>query len=168
VETASGALRPCPTDEGIDDMAIMSVAAFERFFRIAASLDIDKEDLRRYNEFVNHKTYDLLLRGQATAKANARPHIAPCDLPITKGLQECMHEFRKIDADIALQPILDEITKRPILDLPMNTETEARLPMIVGGLSVALAKSFHILEPDLKNPQTQHWERAFRLFDLVL
>jgi hypothetical protein len=149
-------------------MTLMGIAKFERFFRLAANLDVDKEDLRRYSDFVNHKVYDLLLRGQAVAKANDRPAIRPYDLPITKGLQECMHEFRKLDEDVALQPILDALTARPLLDLPYDTETEAKLPAIAGGLSVALARSFRIIEPDLKNPQTPHWERTFRLFDLLI
>ena len=25
-----------------------------------------------------------------------------------------------------------------------------------------------IIDPDLKNPGSEHWERAFRMFDLVL
>jgi Domain of unknown function (DUF1931) len=77
-------------------MPIMGVAKFERFFRVAAGLDVDKADLRRYSDFVNHKIYDLLLRGQAAAKANGRDIIETFDLPITKGLQERIHEFRKL------------------------------------------------------------------------
>jgi hypothetical protein len=38
----------------------------------------------------------------------------------------------------------------------------------VGGLSVALARTFKVLDPDLKNPSSRHWERAFRIFDLLL
>lgn len=34
-------------------MPVMSVAEFERFFRAAASLDVDKNDLKRYSDFVN-------------------------------------------------------------------------------------------------------------------
>src|SRR5689334_13063382 len=45
-------------------MALMGIAKFERFFRLAAGLDVDKSDLRRYSDFVNGKIYDLLLRGQ--------------------------------------------------------------------------------------------------------
>jgi hypothetical protein len=58
---------------------------------LACGVDIDKEDLRRYNDFVKHKPCDLLLRGQANAKANGRDVIQPWDLPITKGLQESIH-----------------------------------------------------------------------------
>lgn len=149
-------------------MPVMNVARFERFFRAAAGLDVDKGDLPRYNEFVQHKIYDLLLLAQATAKANARDIIEPHDLPITKGLQECMHAFRKMDQDIELKPILEHLAKEPQLDLGYSEETTARLPLVAGGLSVALAQHFRIVDPELKNPQTVHWERALALFDLLL
>ena len=62
----------------------MSVARFERFFRIAARLNVDKQDLRRCSDFINRKVYDLLVRAEDTAKANDRVIIEPFDLPITK------------------------------------------------------------------------------------
>jgi hypothetical protein len=40
--------------------------------------------------------------------------------------------------------------------------------MIAGGLSVALARSFKIIDPLLKHPHTAHWLRATRIFDLLL
>lgn len=149
-------------------MPVISVAKFEHFFRVAASLDVDKNDLKRYSDFVNQKLYDLLLISQAAAKANNRDIIEPFDLPITKGLQASIHAFRNIDEEIELQPILDELTKRPPLDLGYSEETEARLPSILGGLSVALAHAFKIIEPDLKNPATEQWERSFRIFNLLV
>ena len=68
-------------------MPVMAISKFERFFRLAASLDVDKSDIKRYADFVNQKIYDLLLMGVATAKANDRDVIQPWDLPMTKGLQ---------------------------------------------------------------------------------
>lgn len=147
---------------------VTSLAKFERLFRAAAGLDIDKKDFKRYRDFVNQKTYDLLIRGKAAAKANGRDIIEPCDLPITKGLQERIHEFRAIDQEIELRPILDYIASRRPLDLACSVETEAQLPRIVGGISVALARTFKITDPTLKNPQTMQWERAIRIFDLLL
>lgn len=149
-------------------MAVMGTAKFERFFRLAASLDVDKDDLRRYEDFVNQKVTDLLIRGQASAKANLRDVVEPIDLPITKGLQEQIHEFRRIDQDVGLRPLLDELTIRPAIDMAISDETDAELPEIVGGVSVALSRTFKIIDPELKNPQTEHWERSFRLFDLLL
>jgi len=149
-------------------MSLMGIAKFERFFRLSAGLDIDKADLKRYSDFVNGKIYDLLLRGQAAAKANNRVMIEAFDLPITKGLQERIHEFRNIDEQIELRSILDHLASSPPLDLAYSEETEARLPEIAGGTSVALARTFKIIDPKLKNPQTEHWERSQRLFDLLL
>ena len=62
---------------------VMGLAKFERFFRTAASLNVDKQDLKRFSEFVHHKVYDLLVCGVAVAKANGRNIIAPFDLPVT-------------------------------------------------------------------------------------
>jgi hypothetical protein len=147
---------------------VMSIAKFERFFRRAAGLDIDKGDLRRYSDFVHRKIYDLLLRAEANAKANGRDVIQPADLPITKGLQESIHAYRKLAEEIELEPILRGLVGLPQLDLAYGEETVRRLPEVAGGLSYALARTFKIMDPDLKNPQYVHWDKAFELFDLLL
>jgi Domain of unknown function (DUF1931) len=146
----------------------IGVSNFERFFRAAASLDVDKDDLRRYEDFVNRKVRDLLLIGRAAARANGRDVIEPWDLPITKGLQETIHDFRGMDEAAEVRPMLEEIVAIPPQELAYSEETEGRLPEIAGGLSLALARAFKIIEPRLKNPQTEHWERAYRVFDLLL
>ncbi|WP_373604996.1 DUF1931 family protein [Bacillus sp. AFS017336] len=33
---------------------------------------------------------------------------------------------------------------------------------------MAVARTFRILDGDVKNPQTRHWEQAGRVFDLLL
>ena len=114
------------------------------------------------------KVYDLLLRGVAGAKANGRDVIRPHDLPITKGLQESMHEFRKLDHELKLKPILEHLVSRPPLELDYDDETEALLPDAAGGLSVALAHCFKIVYPGLRNPQTQHWEVMAAVFDRLV
>jgi hypothetical protein len=131
-----------------------AVARFQRLFRTAGGVDVDKDDLRRYEGFVDRKTYDLLLIGQAHAKSNARDIIQPSDLPVTKGLQESIHAFRKLDEDIELEPILEQLAKR--------------LPEIIGGLTLALARAFKIIDPERKNPQAEQWERVIAAFDLLL
>jgi hypothetical protein len=149
---------------------VKGISTLERLFRLAAQLDVDKSDLQRHTDFVNQKIYDLLLRGEAVAKANGRDIIERHDLPITKGLQECIHALKRInaDAEMNLQPILDDLAARPPLDMACSTETDAELPRIFGGLSVGLAKTFRIIDPDLKNPQTKHWEQAMSIFNLLL
>ena len=149
-------------------MHVMNIAKFERFFRTTAGLDIDKQDLKRFGDFINRKLYDLLSRGEAIARANGRNQIEPIDLPITKGLQAQIDEFSKLDEDLEFAPILDHLSTRPPLGLALSDDTESQLGALAGGISVALAHSFKILDPKLKNPQTHHWERSFRIFDVLL
>ena len=69
-------------------MPVMGFTKFERFFRAAGGVSVDRDDVKRYLDFVNDAIYDLLIIGQATAKANVRDVIEPWDLPITTSLQE--------------------------------------------------------------------------------
>ena len=147
---------------------VMAVPRFERLFRRAAGIDVDTTDLRRYSDFVNHKLYDLLVVGEEAARLNGQDAIEPFHLPITNGLQKCIDEFRKLDEEVELDPILDQLAARPPLDVPYGEELEALFPVIVGGLSVALARSFKIVDQKLKNPSSEHWQRSFEMFDLLL
>jgi hypothetical protein len=149
-------------------MPVMGAARFERFFRVAASLDVDKSDLKRYDEFLDRKIYDLFVVAKAAAKANGRDVIEPRDLPITKGLQERMHEFLRMDEDLDVVPLLEQLLTRPPLGIAISADTEARLPAIAGGLSVALAQAFKIIEPRVKNPGSAEWDQVLRMFELLL
>ena len=149
-------------------MTPAGIAKFERLFRKAAQLDVDQEDIVRCEDFINRKLFDLLLMAQATAKWNSRIIIEPQDLPVTKGLQESIQAFKRINAELELMQILGHKVERPTLDLAIGYETDERLPEVAGGLTYALAKTFVIIKPELKNPQTEHWNQAFRLFDLLM
>jgi|SRR5580700_1394604 hypothetical protein len=140
----------------------------EHFFRVAASLEIDKDDIKRYYDFVDQKLADLFLVAQHTAKANDRIRVEFRDLPITKGLQESIHAFEKLDVEIGLERILDTAVPEPQFDLPYSEEIDARLPAVAGGLSLALARTFKIIDSKAKHPATQEWERAFQIFHLLL
>ena len=149
-------------------MTPAGIAKFERLFRKAAQLDVDKQDIVRCEDFINRKLFDLLLMAQATAKWNGRIIIEPQDLPVTKGLQESIQAFKRINAELELMQIIGHRVGRPTLDLAIGYETDERLPEVAGGLTYALAKTFVIIKPELKNPQTEHWNQAFRLFDLLM
>lgn len=144
---------------------VMSIPKFERFFRVAAGLDIDKSDIARFDDFINKEIEGLLIRAQAAAKQNLRDVIEPQDLPITKGLQENIERFRKFDTEIALRPVLDAVTIRPRLDMNYSQDTESQLSDIAGGLSVALARVFKIIDPNVKHPFGAEWERATKVFN---
>jgi hypothetical protein len=157
-----------PDDRAVASTHVFGVSRFERLFRTAAGLDIDKADLKRYTDFLNRRIYGLLARGVETAQINGRRAVEPVDLPITEGLRQCIRDFKGIDETFDLKPILDHLAARPPLDLVNSAATETMLPEIAGGLSVALARSFKIIDPDLKNPQSKHWQSAGEVFDLLV
>jgi len=149
-------------------MPVMGFTKFERFFREAGGVSVDRDDIKRYLDFVNDAIYDLLVIGQATAKANVRDIIEPGDLPVTKGLQESTHAFQRIDEEIELSPILESIAARPPLEYALSDTTQARLPVLFGGISMALARTFKLVDPDLKAVHTEEWDRAFSIFRLLV
>jgi hypothetical protein len=95
-------------------------------------------------------------------------HIEPHDLPITPGLQEDIYAFSKLDELIDLHSVPERIACRPPFGRTLSDTTESCLPRIAGGLSVALARSFKVIDPTTKNPATREWERAFQLSGLLL
>ena len=149
-------------------MPVMGFTKFERFFRAAGGVTVDRDDVKRYLDFVNDAIYDLLIIGQATAKANVRDVIEPWDLPVTKGLQESTHAFQRLEEEIELRPILESLAARPPLDATLDEETEARLPLLFGGISVALARTFKLIDAELKAVHSEEWERTFSLFRLLI
>jgi len=147
---------------------IMAVSEFERLFREAASLDIDKNDLKRLSDFLGKKIYDLLVVAERNAKYNGRDIIFEPDVPVTRGLQETVRDFEKMDVALKLEPVLDYIAGLPPLDLEVSEDVRKLLPRLAGGLVVAAARVLKQLDPALKNPQTEHWERLEAVFDQLI
>ncbi|MGX7681223.1 DUF1931 family protein [Jatrophihabitans sp. DSM 45814] len=149
-------------------MAVAAANRVKELFRATSGLTIDASDVKRYRDFVYDKLYDLLLVAVASAKANNRDILQPCDLPLTKGLQERIHEFARLEQQISIETVMEELATHPPLDVATSEELEARLPAVIGGLSVALAQCFVIIAPHRKNPGTDQWNEAIALFNLLL
>jgi hypothetical protein len=147
---------------------VSGIPEVQRFFRAAGSVDVDKDDVKRYREFVDEKVDDIAVAGRDAARWNGRDVIAPQDLPITKGLQERMREFARMDEADEIRTWLRGSLRRPPDDVTFGEETEDELVEVFGGISVALARSFRLFDEHVKNPTTEHWDRAFGLFRLLL
>ena len=143
------------------------IPAFERFFRSVASITIHKNDVRRFREFVDEQIDDIAIAGRNSAKWNGRDMVVAQDLPITKGVQERMREFDKLEEAEEIRELLRQAVRRPPGDVTFAEDTERLLPELFGGLSIALARSFRVVDPKESNPSTEHWERVFTLFRLV-
>jgi hypothetical protein len=117
---------------------------------------------------VNDVLYEMLLVAQATAKANSRDVIEPWDMPVPAGLQECMHQFERIDEEIDLCSILDDLAVRPPLAAALSEAAQARLPLEFGAVSVALARTFRLVDAELHAVHTEEWKRVFRIVHVLI
>jgi len=97
-----------------------TIHRLEKLFREAGGLDLDKTDFRRLEDFVRQKVVDLVVRGEANAKANNRDVVEPWDLPITKGLQETIHRFRQMNAELQLTNYMVGLIRLPPTDLAIG------------------------------------------------
>jgi Domain of unknown function (DUF1931) len=143
------------------------IPAFERFFRSVASIKIDKNDVRRFREFVDEQIDEIAIAGRNSAKWSGRDVVVAQDLPITKGVQERMREFDKLEEAEEIRELLRQAVRQPPGDVTFAEDTERLLPELFGGLSIALARSFRVVDPKVSKPSTEHWDRVFRLFRLV-
>jgi hypothetical protein len=146
---------------------IIGFSKFEALFRKAASLDIDKSDLKRFIVLINEKISDLFIIANAAAKANERVIIQLYDLPITKGIQEDINEFKKYDDYLELTPVLEKVVTMPQLNITYSEEVEKIVIELVWALSVISAKILKVINPNLKNPTSEDWEKVRNLFDIL-
>jgi hypothetical protein len=144
------------------------IPELKRFFRSVAGVDVDKDDLKRFRAFIDEELDSIAIAGRNSARWNGRDVIEPQDLPITKGLQERMREFDDLDEAAEIRELLRHTVRRPPDDVTFGEETEDVLSEVFGGIGVALARSFRIVDPHLTNPSSEHWDRAFGLFRLLL
>jgi hypothetical protein len=71
-----------------------------------------------------------------------------------------MREFAKLDEAEEVRDLLRQVVRRPPADVTFSEDTEQMLLELSGGLSIALARSFRLIDPTLVSPSTQHWDRA--------
>ncbi|MDV6286850.1 DUF1931 family protein [Rhodococcus jostii] len=149
---------------------LMTFDQFADIFRDVASLGVVRDDFHRFDDVVTAKLYDLLLVAQESAAAQHRHIVEPTDLPITRGLQENIGLFRELGPGLRVDPIVERLADYPPLDGVLATETRSGLPDITGGLSVALARTFRIVYPELRTvrARTTHWSVISTLVDLYL
>jgi hypothetical protein len=143
------------------------IPVFQRFFRSVASIKIDKNDVRRFREFIDEEIDDIAISGRNSARWNSRDVVVAQDLPITKGVQERMREFDKLEEAREIRELLRQVVRQPPADVTFSDETEDLLPELFGGLSIALARSFRVVDPTASHPSPEHWNRVFTLFRLV-
>ena len=149
-------------------MAILGYTKLETLFRKAASLDIDKGHAKEITDIIEKKLVDLLIAGERNANLNGRDVIWEGDLPITKGMQETIIEFKKLEEEIDLQDVLNYLTTIPPLKYPLAAELEAKLPEITGAILEVMARIMKEIDEEKRRVNHELIEKAARIMDLTL
>src|ERR1700744_3372511 len=127
------------------------IPAFERFFRSVASIKIHKNDVRRFRKFVDEQIDDIAITGRNSAKWNGRDVVVAQDLPITKGVQERMREFDKLEEAEEIRELLRQAVREPPGGGTRAEESEQLLPEVGRGVGLAVARSVRVVGPEGAN-----------------
>lgn len=125
-------------------------------------------DIRQRRKSSQHQKSLTCCLSASTPQSQQTNRSRAARSPHIQGTARNIQAFQKLDIDIGLGCILDRIAPEPEFDLPYSEEIEARLPVIAGGSSLAVARTFKIIDPQIKHPATEAWERAFQIFNLLL
>jgi len=140
----------------------------ENLVRRVADVEMDKSDLERLSSFATDKLHDLLIVGVRHAGYNNRDLMMEPDLPITKGLQESMQKFELYQELLDVEPILEQLATYPLLDREPSQEVIDLLPTLLGTLMMVTAQLMTIVDPGVRNPTTETWERVTETMDLLI
>jgi len=149
-------------------MAVVGFTKLEALFRKAASLDIHKQHAKEITDYAGKKIYDILLAAEFSANMNGRDVIWESDLPITKGLQEAIIEFRKLEEELPVEDILEQLTHYPVLKYELSPEVEAKLPEITGTILIVMAKVMKQVNEESRQVSEQLIEKSEIILDLTL
>ena len=146
---------------------VVGFKKLEAVFRKAAGIDIDKSKADRITDIIEKKFNDLLLVAVEKAGYNGRDVIMEPDMPITKGFEESIREFKKLEEEVDLQDILAYLEKIPPLKYPISAELEAKLPEYIGALMLIIARVLKEVGAE-RRPSAEDIDRCERILDLTL
>jgi hypothetical protein len=146
---------------------VVGFKKLEAVFRKSAGIDLDKSKADRIIDIVENKFHDLLLVAVEKCAYNGRDVIMEPDLPITRGFEESIKEFRKLEEVVELSDILEFLKKIPPLKYPISAELEEKLPEYIGALMLIIARVLKEVGAERK-PSTEDIERAEKILNLTL
>jgi len=149
-------------------MAVVGSTKLEALFRKVASLDIHKNHTKEITDIAEKKLHDLLLAAERNANINGRDVIWESDLPITKGLQESIIEFKKFDEDLNIDDILEFLAKIPPLKYPLVADLENKILEITGAILIVLAKVMKEIDTESRAVSQELIDKSSKILDLTL
>jgi len=79
---------------------VVGFKKLETVFKKAAGIDLDKSKAEKITDIVEKKFHDLLLIAVEKAGYNKRDIIVESDMPITKGFEESLRQFKELEEEV--------------------------------------------------------------------
>jgi len=146
---------------------VVGFKKLEAVFRKAAGIDLDKSKADRITDIIEKKFHDLLLVAVEKAGYNGRDVIMEPDMPITKGFEESLRQFKELEEEVNLQDVLAFLEKIPPLKYPISVELEAKLPEYIGALMLIIARVLKEIGAGRK-PSSEDIDKCEKILDLTL
>ncbi|NPA11141.1 MAG: DUF1931 family protein [Epsilonproteobacteria bacterium] len=146
---------------------VVGFKKIEAVFRKAAGIDLDKSKADEIVDIIEKKFHDLLLVAVEKAGYNGRDVIQEPDMPITKGFEESLREFKTLEEEVEIDDVLKFLEQIPPLKYPVSAELEAKLPEYIGALMLIVAKVLKEVGAERK-PSKEDIEKTGRILDLTL
>jgi len=149
-------------------MAILGFKKLEELFRTFGSLDIKKGHAKALTDIIEQKLVDLMIAGERNAKMHNMDVITEENLPITKGLQEAMIEFRALEDEVDAQDVLNYLATVTPLKYPLSVELEAKLPELTGTILLVLARLMRAINQGKREVSHELIAESKEVLDLLL
>ncbi|NPA87946.1 DUF1931 family protein [Caminibacter pacificus] len=146
---------------------VVGFKKLEAVFRKAAGVDLDKSKADEIIDIVEKKFHDMLLVAVEKAGYNGRDVIMEPDMPVTKGFEESLRQFRELEEEVDIKDVLQFLEQIPPLKYPISAELEAKLPEYIGALMLIIARVLKELGAERK-PSKEAIEKTGRILDLTL
>jgi len=146
---------------------VVGFKKLEAVFRKAAGIDLDKSKADEIIDIIEKKFHDMLLVAVEKAGYNGRDVIMEPDMPVTKGFEESLRQFKELEEEVDIQDVLQFLEQIPPLKYPISAELEAKLPEYIGALMLIIARVLKELGAQRK-PSKEDIERTGRILDLTL
>ncbi len=151
---------------------VVGLSRLEALYKTFVGLDLDKTKAQMILDTASRKLADLFIVAQQRAYARGSDTVELIDLPITKGLENTINEYKRErerlnDPKLDLGPILDYLAES-IPGILIGESVREELQDITAAVLLLTGRVIKTIDPKARKPSKEDIERARQILDLTL
>ncbi len=151
---------------------VVGLSRLEALYKTFVGLDLDKTKAQMILDTASRKLADLFIVAQQCAYARGSDTVELIDLPITKGLENTINEYKRErerlnDPKLDLGPILDYLAES-IPGIVIGESVREELQDITAAVLLLTGRVIKTIDPKARKPSKEDIERARQILDLTL